>query len=411
MMKSRRALALPGLLVLLSVLLPPAVVAGDKSGGEQEILYWVAPMDPSYRRDKPGKSPMGMDLIPVYADEAGGADVMIDPVIVQNLGVRTAPVQRDRLWRRIDTVGYIDYDENYITHIHLRTDGWIDRLHVKSDGERVRKGQLLFEVYSRDLVNAQEEYLQALEMGNARLERASRDRLRSLGMGDGQIAELTRSRRVEQLVRYRADRDGIVAKLNVRQGMYVKPATEVMTLADLSSIWVRVDVFERQADWVAVGQPTEVRLPYLPGEVWEGEIEFVYPTLDPRTHTLQVRLRFDNPDERLKPDMYADVRIFAGARDNLLIMPRQALIRTGETERVILALGEGRFTAQEVVSGMESGDWVEIRRGLKEGDIVVTSGQFLIDSEASIRGALRRLDADGDSGQGAQPRRNVNEHE
>ncbi|WP_096364412.1 efflux RND transporter periplasmic adaptor subunit [Thiohalobacter thiocyanaticus] len=381
-----------------------AAAAGTSAGknGEREILYWVAPMDPNYRRDRPGKSPMGMDLVPVYADEAGDR-LEIDPVMVQNLGVRTAEVQRERLWRRIDTVGYVDYNENYISHIHLRTDGWIDRLYVKSDGERVQKGDVLFEVYSRELVNAQEEYLQALNTGNAGLKLASHERLQALGMSPAQIDRLGRTRKVEQRVAYHARQDGIVAALNIREGMYVQPKTEVMTLADLSSVWLMADVFERQADWVEVGQPAEVRLPYLPGEVWEGEVEFVYPTLDARTHTLKVRLRFDNLQERLKPDMYADVRIFAGASEPGLVIPLEALIRTGENERVILALGEGRFSAREVVSGIESGDWVEIRRGLAEGDRVVTSGQFLIDSEASIRGTLNRLDAAGDESDSARP--------
>ena len=371
-----------------------AADAGNK--GEDEILYWVAPMDSNYRRDKPGKSPMGMDLVPVYADEAGGGDqIEIDPVVVQNLGVRTAPVERDQLWRRIDTVGYVDYDERLISHIHLRTDGWVEKLYVKSEGERVQKGEVLFELYSRELVNAQEEYLQALNTGSGGLQQASRDRLQALGMTAEQIDRLRRERQVQQYVPYHARQDGIVAALNIREGMYVQPKTEVMTLADLSSVWLLADVFERQADWVEAGQPAEVRLPYLPGEMWEGEVEFVYPTLDAKTHTLKVRLRFDNPEEKLKPEMYADVRIFAGASEPGLVIPREALIRTGESERVILALGEGRFTAQQVVSGIESGDWVEIRRGLEAGDIVVTSGQFLIDSEASIKGALNRLDARG----------------
>ncbi|RRQ21702.1 efflux RND transporter periplasmic adaptor subunit [Thiohalobacter thiocyanaticus] len=385
--------------------------ASRADSGGREILYWVAPMDPDYRRDEPGKSPMGMDLVPVYADEGGGGQVEIDPVVVQNLGVRTAEVERDRLWRRIDTVGYVDYDERFISHIHLRTDGWIDRLNVKSDGERVSQGQVLFELYSRELVNAQEEYLQALNSGNSGLKLASRERLQALGMTSAQIDTLARTHKVEQRVPYHARQDGIVDALHIREGMYVQPQTEVMTLADLSSVWIRVDVFERQADWVEVGQPVEVRLPYLPGEVWEGEIEFVHPRIDPETRTLEVRLRFDNPDERLKPDMYADVRIFAGPKEDILIIPREALIRTGENERVILALGEGRFAAQEVVSGIESGDWVEIMRGLEEGQRIVTSGQFLIDSESSIKGALNRLDAAGDPGQRDQPRMNANEHE
>lgn len=378
--------------------------AGEQTNDEGEILYWVAPMDPNFRRDQPGKSPMGMDLVPVYADQAGAADlVAIDPVVVQNLGVRTAPVERGRLWRMIKTVGYVDYDERHISHVHLRTDGWIDRLYVKSDGEPVGKGQVLFEVYSRDLVNAQDEYLQALRADNDYLARASRERLIALGMSAEQIREVARKGKADQLVRVHAGQDGIVANLRVREGMYVQPKTEVMTLAQLSSVWLLVDVFERQADWVEVGQPAEVRLSYVPGKLWEGEVEFIYPEIDPKTRTLPVRLRFDNPDSLLKPEMYANVRIYAGPKDDVLMIPREALIRTGDSERVIIALGEGRFDAREVVAGMESGDWVEILGGLEEGERVVTSGQFLIDSEASLKASFARMGAGGDGDQQKEP--------
>lgn len=385
-----------GLAALLMVLFlwPPAPAVADD--GEREILYWVAPMDPNYRRDKPGKSPMGMDLVPVYADEATAESdlVSIDPVVVQNLGVRTAAVERGKLWRLIETVGYVAFDERRLSHVHLRTPGWVEKLYVKSDGERVRKGDVLLELYSRDLVNAQEEYVQALGGSNEYLKRAARERLDALGMSDAQIREIAASRRAAQRVRVLARQDGIVHALNVREGMYAEPRMELMTLADLSSIWLLVDVFERQSEWVAVGQPAEVRLAYLPGRVWEGEVEFVYPTIDPKTRTLRARLRFDNPDDMLKPDMYADVRIYAGPKLDVLSIPREALIRTGHSERVIVALGDGRFSARKVMSGMESGDWVEIVSGLAAGDRVVVSGQFLIDSEASLRASFGRMGSD-----------------
>lgn len=379
--------------ILLMATLLPATMARAAEGDEREILYWVAPMDPNYRRDQPGKSPMGMDLVPVYADEAGGSGdvVSIDPVTVQNLGVRTAPVERGKLWRRIETVGYVAFDERKLSHVHLRTDGWIEKLNVKSDGERVKEGDVLFELYSRELVNAQEEYIQALSGKNDYLKRASRERLDALGMSKDQIKEVARTRRATQRIRVLASQDGIVHGLNAREGMYVRPKMEIMTLADLSSIWLLVDVFERQADWVAVGQPTEVRLSYLPGRIWGGDVEFVYPTIDPQTRTLRVRLLFNNADEALKPDMYADVRIFAGPKSDVLSIPREALITTGESERVILALGEGKFSAREVVAGMESGDRVEIVEGITEGEDVVTSGQFLIDSEASLKASFSRM--------------------
>ena len=381
------------LLAALVVLPPPARAADEENRKDREILYWVAPMDPSYRRDAPGKSPMGMDLVPVYADEVSGGDtVSIDPRVVQNLGVRTAAVERGPLWRRISAVGYVAFDERRISHIHLRTDGWIEKLNVKSNGERVSQGDLLFELYSPDLVNAQEEYLQALRGSNDYLKQASRERLEALGVSAGQIKEIARQRRASQLVRIYAEHDGIVDALSVREGMYVKPVTEVMALADLSSVWLLVDVFERQADWVKPGQPAEVRLDYLPGRVWNGSVEFVYPTIDPKTRTLQARLRFDNPDEALKPDMYASVYIYAGPKKDVLSIPREALIKTGAGQRVILALGDGRFRPQRVTAGIESGDYVEIVSGLEEDDQVVTSAQFLIDSEASLQASFRRMD-------------------
>ena len=381
--------SLPGLFLIALALTP--LGAHPAEDNEAEILYWVAPMDPNYRRDEPGKSPMGMELVPVYADKAGAGVISIDPVVVQNLGVRTAPVERGNLWRRIETVGYVALDERKLSHVHLRTEGWIEKLNVKSDGERVNKGDVLFELYSRELVNAQEEFIQALRGKNDYLKRASRERLNALGMSKDQIQEVARSRRAAQQVRILASQDGIVHGLNAREGMFVEPMMEVMTLADLSSIWLLVDIFERQVDWVATGQPAEVRLAYRPGRVWEGEVEFIYPTIDPKTRTLRTRLRFDNADEALKPDMYANVRIFAGPKQSVLSIPREALIRTGESERVVVALGEGKFRAHEVVSGIESGDWVEILSGIREGDQVVTSGQFLIDSEASLKASFSRM--------------------
>jgi Cu(I)/Ag(I) efflux system membrane fusion protein len=360
---------------------------------EKEILYWVAPMDPNYRRDEPGKSPMGMDLIPFYGeddtDESGA--VTISPATVQNLGVRTAKAEVGKLWKRVESVGYVDFDENMISHVHLRTDGWIDKLVVKSEGERVKKGDLLFELYSPTLVNAQDEYLQSLRSNNKRLIRASYGRLRALGIDDQQIRKIKKTRKSEQLIKVRASQDGIVAKLNAREGMFVKPRMEVMTLADLSSIWIQVEVFERQAEWVQQGKPAEITVPYLPGRTWEGTVEYVYPSLDPRTRTLRARLRFENPDESLKPNMFTNVTIFGGATQDVISIPREALIRTGEGERVIISLGDGRFAPRDVVSGIESGDYIEIVNGLKGNEEVVTSSQFLLDSEASIKASLNRM--------------------
>lgn len=358
---------------------------------------YVCPMHPQIIRDQPGNCPIcGMDLVPLEAESTSTEtdappEVRITAQVVNSLGVRTASVERGRLWRAIKTVGYVGYDESKLSHVHLRTDGWIERLNVRSEGERVRRGELLFELYSPTLVNAQEEYLQALGVGNQSLIKASRERLIALGLRGDQVNALHRSRKVVQKVSINAPQDGVVASLNVREGMYVKPATEVLSLADLSSVWLLAEIFEQQAEWVKEGQAADVRLSFLPGQQWEGRVEYIYPSLDPKTRTLRVRLRFDNPQERLKPNMYADVTLYGGPKQDVLYIPREALIRTATEQRVILSLGEGRFRAQEVVAGMESGDFVEISSGLSEGDQVVVSGQFLIDSEASLKASLMRL--------------------
>jgi Cu(I)/Ag(I) efflux system membrane fusion protein len=255
--------------------------------------------------------------------------------------VRTAVAERTRLWRGIDTVGYVDYDESRLSHIHLRTEGWIENLAVQSEGERVARGDRLFDLYSPELVNAQEEYLQALKLDNPGLRQASHDRLLALGVSSIHITQLQKTRRALQNIPVYAPQDGVVATLPVREGMFVKPVSRVMSLADLSSVWLLAEVFERQADWVKVGQPADVSLPYLPGSTWEGRVEYIYPALDPKTRTLKVRLRFDNPDEALKPNMYANVKIYGGPKEDTLVIPVEALIRTGREERVVLALGDG----------------------------------------------------------------------
>ena len=382
------------LIALLSSGLP--AIAEAAANQEKEILYWVAPMDPNYRRDKPGKSPMGMDLIPFYSspDESENS-VTISPVVVQNLGVRTTEAELARLWRGIDTVGYVDYDESKVSHIHLRTEGWIEKLAVQSEGERVKKGDFLFDVYSPKLVNAQEELVTALATGNSGLIRATKERLSALGISGSQISQLEKTKKVKQRISIYAPQDGVVSVLAVREGMFVKPSQKVMKLGDLSSVWLLAEVFERQSQWVDVGQDAEVTLSYLPGQSWQGKVEYIYPSLDPKTRTLKVRLRFENPGERLKPNMYANVKIYGGAKVNTTVIPLEALIRSGREERVIISLGDGRFEARDVKAGIESGNFIEILEGVEPGEEVVTSGQFLIDSEASMRASLKRMSDDG----------------
>ena len=370
----------------------------ETSSGKKDknILYWVALMDPTYRRDEPGKSPMGMDLVPVYEGgdedmEDGISIVKIKPEVINNLGVRTTRVERGPLWKRIGTVGYIDYDETRINHIHTRVEGWIEKLNVRAEGQQVKRGQLLFELYSPLMVNAQEEYLQAVASGNRILSEASREKLAALGISKSQIDRLEKEKKVTQNIRFYAPQSGVLINLGVREGMYIKPETQILSLANLDSIWLLAEVFERQANWVETGQNAEAELPSMPGVIWKGDVEYIYPDLDPVTRTLRVRLRFDNSEEKLMPNMYAHVTIFGEEKKDVLSIPLEALIRDADQERVIRALGDGRFQAQEVVAGMESGGWIEITSGLNEGDEIVVSSQFLIDSESNLKSSLNRM--------------------
>ncbi|MDA8965564.1 efflux RND transporter periplasmic adaptor subunit [Pseudomonadales bacterium] len=372
--------------------------SNDNEGSEEPVIdYWVAPMDPNYRRDAPGKSPMGMDLVPVYkekhnASDGGGNDaVRLSPAVINNLGVRTATVKAGVFQSIIETVGFIDYDESKITHVHLRAEGWIEELHVSSVGERVKKGDKLFDVYSPELVNAQGDYIAALQTGRAKIVDASRDRLAALGLPTTVIKEIERTRETKQKITYLAPQDGIVSALNIADGMHVTAKTTTVSLADLSTVWLVVDVFETQVSQIEEGLTAEVRLSYQPDQLWEGRIAYIYPQIDEKTRTLKVRLVFDNPSELLKPNMYADVRLFGNSKPDALSIPREALIQTGSSERVILALDGGRFQPVEVKSGIESGDRVEILDGLREGEKIVTSAQFLIDSEASFTGSTMRM--------------------
>jgi len=360
---------------------------------EREVLYWVAPMDANYRRDEPGKSPMGMDLVPVYADEVDGQPgvVSIDPTVVNNLGVRTAEAERGALSQHIETVGYVGYDEDTLQHIHTRVDGWIEKLATKAAGDPITKGQLLFELYSPTLVNAQQEYLAALRSNNTVLLSASKDRLIALGITAGEVSRLDRERKVSQHIRVFAPTDGVIAHLGVREGEFVTSATDVMSIAELDKIWVIAEVFERQAAWVSPGQHAMVVLDYLPGQMWHGSVDYVYPELDPKTRTLRVRLRFDNADEVLRPNMFARVTIHGDSTGDVVHVPREALIRGGSVDRVVIALGEGRFRSQPVRVGIESGDRVAILDGISPGDPIVVSGQFLIDSESNIESALSNM--------------------
>ncbi len=366
------------------------------SNSQQEPLYWVAPMDPDYRRDKPGKSPMGMDLIPVYDQgnvtaATGPGTITISPDVVNNLGVRTAAAQLRSMHTAITTVGYVQYDEDQLIHIHPRVEGWIEKLHVKAAGNPVKEGQPLYDLYSPQLVNAQEELVLALNRNNSRLIQAAEDRLKALQIDNAVINQLKQDRKVHQTMTFFAPQSGVVDNLDIREGYFVEPGTTLMSVGTLEEVWVEAEIFERQASMVEVGLPVTMNLDYLPGETWQGKVNYVYPTLDPKTRTARIRLRFQNRNNLLKPNMFAQVTIHADAKEDTLMIPREAVIRTGSQDRVVLALGEGRFKSIEVKLGRLDDQYAEIITGLESGEEVVTSAQFLLDSESSKTSDFRRL--------------------
>lgn len=373
---------------------PQQVSAPNLATGEPKILYYRNPMNAAVTSPVPAKDNMGMDYIPVYADSAG-TTIEVSPSVENNLGMRTALVEQGSLPREIDTVGYVGYNKGLTTRLHTRAEGWVQNLVVRSSGERIHQGELLFTLYAPKLVTAEEEYLRVLAGGDADLTAASRQRLGALGIPDAHIDHLRQAGKADPYIPYYADQGGVVEELDIRSGQYVTPDTQLMQLSGFSSVWVTAEVFEKQADWVGIGDAAELRLSALPGKVFKGKVDFVAPDLDAMTRTQQVRLRFDNPSELLKPGMFADARIFASPIQDAVSIPTEALIRTAEGERVVVALSGGLFDVLPVAAGIESGDRVQILSGLKPGQHVVTSGQFLLDSEENLRGGLERLSAGG----------------
>ncbi len=382
---------------------------GGPCPGGADPLYWKAPMDPTYVRDEPGKSPMGMDLVPVCPGESAsvaGEGIRIDPALVQNMGVRTAPVARRDLARKVRTVGRVAYDERRVDHVHTKVQGWIERLFVEYEGELVRRGQPLLEIYSPELVSTQEELLLAARYRDATREsrfedvsgggedlfQATRRRLELWDISKRDIERLLETGEVRKNLTLYAPTEGVVTHLMVRKGMEVGPNNNLYTIADLSHVWLYADVYEYELPWVREGQNAVIDLSYLPGRTFGGTVTYVYPFLDPKTRTARVRVELENPDLILKPDMFANVTIETQTREGVLAIPEEALIRSGRRSLAVVAVGEGRFSPREVVIGIDSGDgWVEVQDGLAEGDRVVTSGQFLIDSESKLQEAVQKM--------------------
>ena len=377
--------------------LVPVYAEPDKP--QKKILYWVAPMDDSYRKDKPGKSPMGMDLVPVYANE-GSAEVgrvKINANVENNIGVRTEQVSFEPLKQQIDTVGYIGFDQSKIWHIYPRVEGWVEELLVSAQGDKVVKGAKLFTIYSPTLVNAQEEFLIALKRAKPKVIESSKNRLLSLGVSLAQIKEVEKQQEVAQKVAIYARSSGHITALNIRQGQYVRPEDKLLSLADISTVWVMTEVFERQAAWLKMGLAANMTTDYMPAREWQGRINHIHPFLNQKNRTMRVRLHVDNSDEVLKPNMFVKVSISSHSNEPVIVISSQALIRTGKQDRVVLSLGDGRYQSIAVLVGRQSGDRVEIVKGLKADDIVVTSAHFLLDSESSKTADFSRMQVLGRS--------------
>jgi Cu(I)/Ag(I) efflux system membrane fusion protein len=380
---------------------------GVRTGkAEKKIKYWQAPMDPAYIRDEPGKSPMGMDLIPVYDegddDKMEAGTVKIDPVTIQNIGVRTERVERKTLTKTVRTVGIVDYDEKRVYHVNTKIEGWVEKLYVDFTGQKVNKDDYLLEIYSPKLVATQEEYLLAksyqekaggatdLPGGGSVLELAKK-RLELWDVPRHQIRELEESGVIKKTIHVHSPARGIVVKKNVKEGMFVKPGINLYTIADLSRVWVYADVYEYEMAWVKVGQEAEMVLAAYPGRVFMGKVTFINPFMEPKTRTVKVRLEFDNTEGMLKPDMFANVMLKSRLESAAVAVPVEAVLLSGERSVVMVARGGGKFTPKEVTLGVEAGGYYEVIGGLKAGEEVVTSAHFLIDSESRLKEAISKM--------------------
>jgi RND family efflux transporter MFP subunit len=377
------------------------------SHGERKILYYYDAMNPGMRSDKPGKAPDGMDLVPMYADTGEGmasmppGTVMISPTKQQLIGVRTDVVKKELLNRTIRTVAQVQIDETKISRIHVKIPGWVDQIYVDFIGELVSKGQPLFSFYSPDLVATQQEYLIArraqkdlgtapfseVSKGSETLLQAARERLRLWDISDEQIQKLDETGQVTRAMTMYSPEDGFVMKREVYEKMYLAPETELYELVDLSSVWVNAEIYEFEVPYVKVGQPATMTLSYFPGKVYHGKVVYIYPTVDPTTRTVKVRLEFPNPGFDLKPDMFAEAQLNIPYGSQVFV-PQGAVLDSGTEQIVFVALGDGYFEPRKVQLGPRLDDRIVVLSGLKPEEKIVTSGNFLIDSESRLKNAM-----------------------
>ncbi len=371
----------------------------DAANGKK-VLYWHDPMSPGQKFDKPGKSPfMDMELLPVYAN--GGGDestVAVSARVQQNLGVRTAEVQRGAIQPTVDAVGSVAYNERDVAMVQARSNGYVERLFVRAPLDPVRRGQPLAELYVPDWVAAQEEYLSAQRIGRetgskdlAGLADAAKQRMRLAGMSEEQIRAIESGGKVQPRLTIVAPISGVVGELTAREGMTVMAGAPLFRINGLSTVWVNAEVPESAAALVRPGNPVEARAPALTGSVFKGKVSAILPEVNPATRTLKARVELANPAGQLVPGMFAKVNFVPAAKREVLLVPSEAVIVTGKRNVVVVAQGDGKFAPVDVDVGLDSNGQTEIRKGLEAGQKVVVSGQFLVDSEANLKTSTTRM--------------------
>ena len=385
----------------------PPQKTSEAAPAPRKVLYWYDAMNPSHHYDKPGKAPDGMDLVPQYAEEQEAAGsgapgaVKISGQMQQLIGVRTGRVEREALSRDIHATAVLTTDETQIAHVHVKVNGWIDQVFVDFVGQRVRKGQPLFTLYSPDLVATQQEYLIALrgkkELGTSSVEgvaegsesllRAARERLRLWDISDEQVRKLEETGEVSRTLTFYSPVEGFVLDRKAFPQAAVTPDMDLYTVADLSTLWADAAIYEYEAPYVRVGQSATVRLSYQPGKSYSGRISYIYPTVDPQTRTVKVRMALPNPRLELKPQMFAEVELKVDY-GRQLVVPQEAVLDSGQQQTVFVAEPGGHFTPRVVTLGARVDGRVIVLSGLREGESIVTSGNFLIDSESRLKSAM-----------------------
>jgi Cu(I)/Ag(I) efflux system membrane fusion protein len=373
---------------------PPRAI----QSGERKVLYWHDPMVPGSKFDKPGKSPfMDMQLVPVYADEQEEGTVRVSPAVTQNLGIRLGKVEKTTLRPGLSAVGNVAFDEHLTEIVQARAEGYVTRLHVKAALTRVKRGQALADILSPVWLEAQEEYLALLDASSERAQAirdAARQRLAVLGIPEAAIRELETRRKANAAITVVAPIDGVVAELAVREGGAFAPGATLFRINGLRTVWVNALVPEAQVSLIPAGSTVTATTTAWPGVQFKGRVEALLPDIDAQTRTLPVRIAIDNSQFRLAPGMFVSLDFEGQAAQEHLVVPSEAVITTGERNVVIVARESGGFEVAVVAVGTEADGKTAILSGLQEGQSIVLSGQFLIDSEASLKSAISRLSAE-----------------